>query len=93
VANVILVDQAWAQSTKANGDWANMMAKANLHGRINSQYEGYWKNCKEHGKGVFKGSDGTVYEGEWQNGMFNGIGKLVNADGKVFEGQFKDCKF
>lgn len=48
--------------------------------------EGYWRNGKKYGFGVFEGHE-EFYCGDWENGLFHGLGVLENSNG-VYNGRF-----
>ena len=65
------------------------------HGRgkkmypIGGVYEGGWKNGKQHGKGTYKRSDGSVmYDGEYKDNMWHGKGSLNYRNGDVYTGDW-----
>ena len=37
-------------------------------------YEGYWKNDKFEGKGIYYYNNGNKYDGEWKNNIKEGKG-------------------
>ena len=39
-----------------------------------AKYDGKWKDCKRHGKGVYTWTDGRKYDGEWKAGKEHGGG-------------------
>ena len=55
-------------------------------------YEGWWKDTKRHGQGVFTMANGSVYDGEWKDGRMQGKGVFTKDNGKVYEGEWKNGK-
>ena len=56
-----------------------------------SQYEGDWKDGKQHGSGLYANGDGLRgYTGHWRNGVKHGQGFQQLSDGRTFEGAFTD---
>lgn len=55
----------------------------------NGYYEGYFKNGRRHGKGIYRWDSGSVYDGEWENDLKNGYGKMTVSWG-TYEGFWKD---
>ena len=56
-------------------------------------YEGEWKDGKKHGKGICKGSDGSVeYDGEWKDDKWHGKGTRNYDDGDVYKGEWRAGK-
>ncbi|MES1915631.1 MAG: hypothetical protein MHM6MM_007550 [Cercozoa sp. M6MM] len=51
-------------------------------------YEGFWKNNKKHGRGIYNYHNGDEYEGEWCDDLRHGVGEYRFVDGTVFSGQF-----
>jgi hypothetical protein len=54
-----------------------------------SKYEGEWKNGKQHGRGVYYRSNGTIaYEGDFKNGKMHGYGVYYydDDDDEKYEG-------
>ena len=56
-----------------------------------AKYDGKWKDCKRHGKGVYTRTDGRKYDGEWKAGKEHGEGMLTGTDGDVVhDGEWKN---
>jgi hypothetical protein len=55
-------------------------------------YEGFYKDDKKHGFGVYTWSDSKKYAGFWSNGKQHGIGVFINRDGKKKYGLWEDGK-
>ena len=54
------------------------------------QNEGYWKNNKAHGRGVFWHVYGDKYEGEWKRDKAHGVGKYTHSNGATYEGDWRN---
>lgn len=54
----------------------------------NGTYEGYVKEGKRHGKGVYVWNDGSRYEGDWYQDLKQGKGVFRWDNGDVYEGSF-----
>ena len=64
-----------------------------------AHYQGYWKDDKACGKGIFKHADGdtcttwiTVDDGEWFNDKAHGYGVYIHANGSKYEGYWENDK-
>lgn len=53
-----------------------------------SIYEGFWKNDKKHGNGVFMWKDGSKYCGQFKEGVFHGHGRRIYSNGSYYDGEF-----
>ena len=53
-------------------------------------YEGYWKDGKREGIGIYFCEDGASYEGEWKENLKHGIGVYKFNDNSRYLGEFKD---
>lgn len=53
-----------------------------------NRYQGYWKEGKRHGQGIFQYSSGARYEGEWKDNMKHGQGIYISENGRQFKGEF-----
>ena len=53
-----------------------------------ANYNGAWREDKQHGFGIERWPDGAIYEGFYYEGKKNGKGKLTFADGSIYEGDF-----
>ena len=60
----------------------------NKEGRI--VYEGYWKNGKREGIGIYHCEDGATYEGEWKDHLKSGVGVYSFSDDSRYMGEFKN---
>jgi hypothetical protein len=49
-------------------------------------YDGEWKNCRPHGKGIMYWPDGSMYEGAFNDGTPDLEGRLINNNGVYYEG-------
>lgn len=54
----------------------------------NGSFEGYMKEGKRHGKGVYVWQDGSRYEGDWFKDLKQGKGVFRWDNGDVYEGSF-----
>lgn len=54
----------------------------------NGTFEGYMKDGKRHGKGVYIWQDGSRYEGDWFQDLKQGKGVFRWDNGDVYEGSF-----
>ena len=55
-----------------------------------NRYEGYWKNDKKEGFGIYYFLNGDRYEGEWKNNLREGIGIYYYSNGDIYEGEYKN---
>lgn len=55
-------------------------------------YEGEWKNCRMHGRGVLRRTaENELYEGEWFLGVQNGVGTMQSGNEKtMYSGKWVD---
>lgn len=53
-------------------------------------YEGFYKEDKKHGYGIYTWSDLKKYAGWWCNGKQHGIGVFISKDGKKKYGIWED---
>ena len=53
----------------------------------NGEYEGWWKNGKLHGEGVYV-FFGNKYTGEWEDNCKSGLGTLEFVTGEVYHGDW-----
>jgi hypothetical protein len=60
--------------------------------KIQSKYEGDFKENLRHGDGTYVLPDGSVYTGQWRDGMMSGRGVFTWPDGSLYEGDWKDGK-
>ena len=60
----------------------------NKYGR--KVYEGYWKEGKREGIGIYYCEDGASYEGEWKENLKYGIGVYKFNDNSRYLGEFKN---
>ena len=58
--------------------------------KIQSRYEGEFRENLRHGNGMYVLPDGSTYNGQWQNGNMTGRGTFTWPDGSVYEGDWKD---
>jgi len=58
----------------------------------NGYYDGFWKNGKKEGYGLYLWNTKTKYQGQWENDQMTGIGEMTfpNQDNKMISGQFKN---
>lgn len=54
----------------------------------NGIYEGYVKDNKRHGEGLYVWSDGSRYQGQWHEDLKHGTGKFIWPTGDVYEGEY-----
>lgn len=52
-------------------------------------YEGEFKDCNMHGRGVYTEASGTKYVGEWKDGKQHGHAVITFADGGIYDGEWK----
>ena len=57
-----------------------------------AKYEGYHKDGKYCGKGIYIFADGRFYAGDFENSTYNGEGEYHYSNGAISKGQFKDGK-
>lgn len=55
-------------------------------------YVGYFKDGKQHGKGVYTNSNGNKFSGEFKNGKEHGPGEEFIINGDRFKGNYSDGK-
>lgn len=58
----------------------------------NGIYEGYVKDNKRHGEGLYVWSDGSRYQGQWHEDLKHGTGKFVWPTGDIYEGEYSRDK-
>ncbi len=88
------VGGVWAEKVKSNlptcegknvSKWNNCFGTQNIHG---GNYEGEYKQGKQHGFGVYKNAYGEVYTGEWKNDERDGYGLQNYANGDKYLGNW-----
>jgi len=60
--------------------------------RLQSTFEGQWKDGRPHGQGVLIKANGDHYAGQYKDGKKHGQGVYTYASGTRYEGQWKDGK-
>lgn len=55
----------------------------------NSEFKGYFKGGKAHGKGIEKWKNGSCYEGDYAFGVRTGKGTFIWPDGSKYVGEFR----
>ena len=65
-------------------------ANGGADGYLSGQYDGQWKDDKQHGTGTFTWANGTVYTGDWSKGERTGEGTMTWASGDKYVGAFKN---
>ncbi|KAL6050364.1 Receptor-interacting serine/threonine-protein kinase 3 [Balamuthia mandrillaris] len=89
------IEGATVKKVYANG--STYIGSLNAKGRRNGQgkmifkdgqYEGSWKNGKQHGFGTYVWTSGSKYEGEWKEGKFHGQGTYTWPSGASYTGDW-----
>ena len=60
--------------------------------RENLKYEGFFRQNKKEGYGVFTWSSGGIYKGNFQDDLRNGYGEMFWPNGDVYRGRWKNGK-
>jgi hypothetical protein len=53
---------------------------------LGDTYEGDWKNCFKHGKGIDRFTNGDSYHGQYVNGKPEGLGEFKWKNGSSYKG-------
>ena len=83
----------YKNGTKFEGEYVNNKINGfglftNKEGRL--VYEGYWKDGKREGIGIYYCEDGATYKGEWKDNIKSGIGVYSFSDNSRYMGDFKN---
>jgi len=90
-----LLDPYFSEGVSVKWDGSCVDGKANGYGKLlkykkgklESTYEGDYKNGIREGKGIFTHSDGSVKQGAFVNGQLTGKGEM-ESDGNKYIGEF-----
>ena len=56
----------------------------------NGYYDGFWRNGKKSGYGLYSWDDGATYIGNWENDNMDGYGVFTDNNDDMYKGMFKN---
>ena len=78
----------WEGPTKGGKAHGIGTAKKYMQGKLESTYEGEYRNGVREGNGTFTHADGTVRKGTFVKGQMTGYGIMEAENGDSYEGEF-----